>query len=287
MVALSIGERHADRHPIQKRRIHPAGQEVVSHVEMQGVVSALTVFEQRGIEATILIGDAMGARRGGAVGKEIHVKASRRQTAVLIENMGAQGCHCHYRVVERTQLSIFPSLPGFTVKGKPNMSVTLETLNHMPEAQFVSQLDGLYEHSPWIVRDIAAQRPFASPDALIDTAQAHVHRADARAQLDLICAHPELGDRQLARLTPASQAEQRGAGLAEDQDRLERLRALNEAYRRRHGFPFVIAVAGLTPETILAMIEKRLPRDSDTEITESLMQIGHIARHRLTAMLET
>ncbi|MFC0337974.1 2-oxo-4-hydroxy-4-carboxy-5-ureidoimidazoline decarboxylase [Kushneria avicenniae] len=167
------------------------------------------------------------------------------------------------------------------------MSVTLETLNHLPEDRFVAHLDGLYEHSPWIVRAIAAQRPFASGDALIEAAQAHVRQASGRQQLDLICAHPELGSRQLARLTPASQAEQRGAGLAEDQERLERLRTLNEAYRRRHGFPFVIAVTGLSPEVIVSTLEVRLPRDSDTEVSESLTQIGHIARQRLHALLDT
>lgn len=286
MVALPIGQGHGNRYTVQKRRIHPARQKVVAHVEMHRVQPALAVVQKRGIQTAILVGDAMGARCRGAMSEQINVKAGCRQTAVLIENMGAQGCHCRYRVVEKTQLSISPSLPGFIVKGKPNMSVTLETLNHMPEAQFVSQLEGLYEHSPWIVRAIAEQRPFASTDALIDAAQAHVHQAGAQAQLELICAHPELGDRQLARLTPASQAEQRGAGLTEDKARVERLRSLNEAYRQRHGFPFVVAVAGLTPETIVAILEKRLPRDRDTEITESLVQIGHIARHRLTSMLE-
>ncbi|REC94616.1 2-oxo-4-hydroxy-4-carboxy-5-ureidoimidazoline decarboxylase [Kushneria indalinina] len=167
------------------------------------------------------------------------------------------------------------------------MSVTLETLNHLPEDRFVAHLEGLYEHSPWIVRAIAAQRPFVSNDTLIDAAQAHIRQASSRQQFDLICAHPELGSRQLARLTPASQAEQRGAGLAEDKARLERLRSLNEAYRQRHGFPFVLAVAGLRPETILSTLEARLPRDSDTEIVESLTQIGHIARQRLANMLDT
>lgn len=165
------------------------------------------------------------------------------------------------------------------------MSVTLETLNQLPEDDFVAHLEGLYEHSPWIIRAIAAQRPFASGDALIDAAQTHVRQAPRQQQFDLICAHPELGSRQLARLTPASQAEQRGTGLAEDQKRLEQLRTLNETYRRRHGFPFVVAVTGLSPEAIVSTLEARLPRDSDTEINESLIQIGHIARQRLHGLL--
>ncbi|SPJ33123.1 2-oxo-4-hydroxy-4-carboxy-5-ureidoimidazoline decarboxylase [Kushneria phyllosphaerae] len=167
------------------------------------------------------------------------------------------------------------------------MSITLETLNHLPEAQFVSHLEGLYEHSSWIVRDIAIQRPFASSDALIDAAQAHIRQAPTRAQHELICAHPELGSRQLARLSAASQSEQRNARLAEDETRLEQLRTLNEAYRQRHGFPFVVAVAGMTPEAIVSTLETRLPRDSDSEINESLIQIGHIAHQRLIRLLET
>lgn len=287
MILLGVGKRHGDRDLIQKRRVHAAGQKIVAHVKMQGVLTALAVLKQRCIQSAIFIGDAACAGNRGTMGEKIDVKTGGRQTAVLIEDMRAQSRHCHYRVMEKIQLSVPSSLPGFFTKGKPDMSVTLETLNHLPEAQFVSQLEGLYEHSPWVVRDIAGQRPFTGRDALIDAAQAHIRQASARAQHELICAHPELGSRQLDRLSAASRTEQRDARLAEDQARLEQLRSLNEAYRQRHGFPFVVAVAGMTPEAIISTLETRLPRDSSTEISESLTQIGYIARQRLTRLLET
>lgn len=166
------------------------------------------------------------------------------------------------------------------------MADNLETLNRLPRADFVSRLEGLYEHSPWIVQAIAPERPFVDGDALIEAAQAQVRGATRERQLALIRAHPELGSRQLASLTASSQAEQRGAGLTQEGETITQLRTLNESYRQRHGFPFVIAVAGLTAEAILATLRSRLPRDSDTELDESLTQIGRIARARLERSLE-
>ncbi|RKR03472.1 2-oxo-4-hydroxy-4-carboxy-5-ureidoimidazoline decarboxylase [Kushneria sinocarnis] len=165
------------------------------------------------------------------------------------------------------------------------MQATLDTLNRLPREHFVSLLNGLYEHSPWIVEAVADLRPFTSREALIEATRQQVREASREAQLALVRAHPELGSRQLESLTAPSQDEQRNAGLTEGGEPLERLRTLNEAYRQRHGFPFVVAVAGMSPETILATLEERLPRDSDTELAESLTQISRIARLRLDRLL--
>ena len=42
------------------------------------------------------------------------------------------------------------------------MALTLEQLNAADTATAVQLLDGLYEHSPWIVERALAQRPFRS-----------------------------------------------------------------------------------------------------------------------------
>ena len=45
-------------------------------------------------------------------------------------------------------------------------SLTLDVLNATSAARFVQFLDGLYEHSPWVLERTAAKRPFASVAAL-------------------------------------------------------------------------------------------------------------------------
>ena len=84
--------------------------------------------------------------------------------------------------------------------------------------------------------------------------------------------------------TPVS-SEQRGAGLDQcSKDELQRLRSLNKAYRERFGFPFVVAVKGLSRHQIMDGVEARLSNDRDTEFARCLQEIGKIARFRLDAL---
>jgi 2-oxo-4-hydroxy-4-carboxy-5-ureidoimidazoline decarboxylase len=83
-------------------------------------------------------------------------------------------------------------------------------------------------------------------------------------------------------MSPASRREQAGAGLdALRGGDLERLRALNTAYRDKFGFPFLYAVKGSTTTDILEALERRLTSMRDAEHREALRQVYRIARFRL------
>ena len=68
----------------------------------------------------------------------------------------------------------------------------LDELNQASVDEFVEQLGGIFEHSPWVAERVAAQRPFASVDALHAVMCAAVASADENLQMALICAHPQL-----------------------------------------------------------------------------------------------
>jgi 2-oxo-4-hydroxy-4-carboxy-5-ureidoimidazoline decarboxylase len=137
-------------------------------------------------------------------------------------------------------------------------------------------MTALFEHSPWV----EARAASGSHADLM----AAVHAATPAEQLALIRAHPELAGKAAidGSLTQASAAEQASAGL----DRLtraefDRFHALNAAYRRKFGFPFIICVRLTDKAGILAAMERRLANDRDTEIAAALEQIGKIVRLRL------
>ena len=46
------------------------------------------------------------------------------------------------------------------------MTLSVDPLNAASPDEFVSRLDGIYEHSPWIAERAAGKRPFASLAAL-------------------------------------------------------------------------------------------------------------------------
>ena len=65
---------------------------------------------------------------------------------------------------------------------------------------------------------------------------------------------------------------------------VERFQQLNEAYRRKFGFPFVMAVRGSSRQQILAAFERRLENGYDLEFETALQEIHTIARLRLDTM---
>src|SRR3982751_3343797 len=97
------------------------------------------------------------------------------------------------------------------------MAITLDQLNHLPEAEAGRLLEGLYEHTPWIAQKALAERPFASLAQLKHAMVRILAAADRAAQVALVCAHPELAGKamQAGALTAESTTEQRAAGLTQ------------------------------------------------------------------------
>ena len=164
----------------------------------------------------------------------------------------------------------------------------LAELSALPRTDFVARLGDIFEHTPWIADRAWPERPFDSIDTLHAAMIAALTSASAAEQLALIRAHPELAGKEAAAgtLTESSTGEQKGAGLDQcSATELQRLRSLNATYQARFGFPFVIAVKGLTRYQIMDAIEARLQNDTDTEFRTCLREIGKIARFRLDALL--
>jgi OHCU decarboxylase len=157
----------------------------------------------------------------------------------------------------------------------------------MGRALFVEAFGDIFEHTP----QIAARAHAAGLGAGCDFA-AGLHarlveamRAMSRDEkLDLIRAHPDLaGKLALAKvLTEDSTREQGAAGLDRlTPDEVGRFTALNDAYKAKFGFPFIMAVKGASKDEILAAFERRIGHAPDAEFAEALAQIEKIALLRL------
>ena len=149
--------------------------------------------------------------------------------------------------------------------------------------EFLSRFGPVYEASPWVAEGVwpaVEEGTLDDPAALATALRAEVDAAPREMQLALIRAHPELASR--ARMAEASVKEQSGAGL--DQCSAEEFAAfqrLNAEYNTRFGFPFIVAVKGLTRADILAAFERRLANDPETEFATAIAQIHRIAGFRL------
>jgi OHCU decarboxylase len=162
----------------------------------------------------------------------------------------------------------------------------------LDRAAFVARFGHVFEHSAWIAEaayDAGLPPDAATAEGLWRAMTAVLRTAPAERKRDLILAHPDLAGRLAAacRLTAESTKEQASAGLdaLTDAERA-RFMQLNEAYRQRFGFPFIMAVKGRTKKEILAAFERRLGNEAQAEFAEALAQIERIALLRLKDLLQ-
>ena len=160
----------------------------------------------------------------------------------------------------------------------------LAELNALDGAEFTRLVGPVFEHSPWIAARTAAQRPFASREALYAALIATVAKASDEEKLSLIRAHPDLiGD---AHLTAASQAEQASAGLQDvHAGEAAQFRESNRQYRERFGFPFVICARLNKKEAIAQAFPVRLRNSRQQEMETALQEISKIAELRLKDLI--
>ena len=68
-------------------------------------------------------------------------------------------------------------------------------------------------------------------------------------------------------------------------DELDKFTKLNNAYRAKFGFPFIMAVKGKNKGEILSAFETRLHNDTSTEAKAALREIDRIAALRIRDIL--
>lgn len=162
---------------------------------------------------------------------------------------------------------------------------TIPQLNQMSQAELVEALGSIFEDTPTIAAQAWFDRPFLDLEDLHRKMVQVVQNLSEAEQRALICAHPDLGSK--AKMAAASVQEQAGAGL----DRLtpaeyDRFQDLNQRYKSRFGFPFIIAVKHHTKTSILQAFEQRLHHSLETEHQQALTEIATIAQFRLQAIIQ-
>ncbi|MFS0635201.1 2-oxo-4-hydroxy-4-carboxy-5-ureidoimidazoline decarboxylase [Mesobacillus foraminis] len=151
----------------------------------------------------------------------------------------------------------------------------------MSKSEFTDALGWVYEHSPWVAERAWCCKPFKSIEHLQQTMALIVQSAAESEQLHLIKAHPDLAAR--IDMADASVKEQTAAGLntLTSEEYIEFLQ-LNQNYKDKFGFPFIIAVKGLNKHLIKEAMQQRIQLNEKSEKAEAIKQINCIAQNRLS-----
>ena len=160
----------------------------------------------------------------------------------------------------------------------------LAEINTLARESFVARLGGIFEHSPWVAERAAGARPFADVTALHAAMAAAMHSAPHALQLTLLRAHPELAGKAMVTntLTADSTNEQSRSGLTNcSPGEFAQLQALNAAYNKKFGWPFILAVKHLDRSTIIRTFADRIESCAADEFEACLANIEKITRWRL------
>lgn len=156
---------------------------------------------------------------------------------------------------------------------------------------FLARFGGVYEHSAWVAERAWDHGRITEPltvDAVQAALATEFRAASADERLAVLRAHPDLaGKLAIAdQLTQESRSEQAGAGLDRlSPEELLTFTALNSRYVAEFGFPFIIAVKGLTKDDILTAFEARIANSAEQEFTTACAQVERIAGLRIAALL--
>jgi len=149
----------------------------------------------------------------------------------------------------------------------------------LSRSAFVDRFSAVYEHSAWVaerVFDQGLDAQHTSVSALANTMAAAVAKATQEEKLALIRAHPDLAGRAALKgeLTDDSNTEQASAGLDQcSAEELVRFKQLNQAYKDKFDFPFIMAVRNSNRQQILEGFDQRLGNDPDTEFQRALSEM--------------
>jgi 2-oxo-4-hydroxy-4-carboxy-5-ureidoimidazoline decarboxylase len=153
-------------------------------------------------------------------------------------------------------------------------------LNQMSQSEFTEAIGSIFEHTPEIAAEAWRSQPFADVQNLHQVMVAIVLKMSDDEQLKLICAHPDLGSK--FKMAEASIQEQSTVGLDQlSATEYDRFQYLNQAYKDKFAFPFIIAVRNHTKDSILKAFEQRLLNNLEVEKKQAIAEIIEIARWRL------
>jgi len=158
----------------------------------------------------------------------------------------------------------------------------------------VSIIGGIYEHSPWVVEEFLEKGPssqISTVSDLADRLKSIVDEASEDKKLSLLRAHPDLCEKVEAMklLTAESQEEQSKSGLQSmEGEELKKFKTMNDSYKKKFGFPFILAVRNASKNTVLSALEGRLKSSSSQrEFNIAIENVHKIAWMRLLSKVNT
>ncbi|MBU3022624.1 2-oxo-4-hydroxy-4-carboxy-5-ureidoimidazoline decarboxylase [Aestuariibacter sp. A3R04] len=166
--------------------------------------------------------------------------------------------------------------------------MTLEELNGLSEEACRAFFTQTCATQSWVAL-MSQSRPFVTKEAVLKTARSYWQEMNNDDFLEAFAAHPMIGDintlrSKYANTKAVAAGEQSGTAVADDNTLLA-LKKGNDAYLKKHGFIFIICATGLSANTMLDALNKRLNNSTEEEIQNAAAEQIKITCLRLDKAL--
>ena len=135
---------------------------------------------------------------------------------------------------------------------------------------------------------MVAWRPIESPEKLTAAAEKIWSTMEVPDWMEAFACHPRIGERKAAHATAKSEEwskQEQSKATSADAAALARLAEGNAVYEQRFGFTYIVCATGRTAAEMLAILERRLKSDRETELREAAEQQRQITQIRLRKWL--
>jgi 2-oxo-4-hydroxy-4-carboxy-5-ureidoimidazoline decarboxylase len=161
---------------------------------------------------------------------------------------------------------------------------SIDQINELTKNDFIDVFGNVFEKTYWIANKTFNSKPFKSFDELLSIIMQNYENSSKEECLKIFNEHPELAVEK--KLTEDSQKEQTGASLNRcSNEEFNEFKNLNIEYRKKFGFPFIIAVKGKNKNEILNNFRERIKNETSKEFNEAKKQVKRIASFRLSEII--
>ena len=159
----------------------------------------------------------------------------------------------------------------------------INKINKFLKSEFVKVFTNIFENARWIAEELYDQKPFGDFKELSSKILNIFETTTKEKQLKILKDHPDLANKtKISVLTSDSLKEQTGAGLDQcTEEEFNEFKKLNDSYKKKFLFPFILAVKGKNKNEILDNFRKRISANLETEFNEAVKQVKLIAKLRL------
>ena len=162
---------------------------------------------------------------------------------------------------------------------------SIDKVNKLSKSDFISIFGNVFEKTEWIAQKSYDLKPYKNFEELFSKMMEVFENTEKEKHLEILNAHPNLAVEK--KLTIDSKNEQKNASLNQctEKEFLE-FKKLNEEYKKKFGFPFIIAVKGKNKEEILNSFRQRITNNINLEFEEAKEQVKKIANLRLNEIIK-